>query len=193
MASNTYRGIHTSLYGALPVETIKDIERAIWFKMTGRANDARAIFQHELKPFMRLPVVIIEYADLEHEGGRWGTAWRILDAGLADAKESRKDLDAPEYRLIALTRAMLGTRHRGDLASSALEVERTQRWLCNVPITEYTDIQVCLLFHSIRETCSNIGARQAAFDDTSYRTCLRRYTQPTRTPKRNIYQFLTMT
>jgi hypothetical protein len=124
------------------MEAIRNIERAIWLKMIGQVNAARAIFNHELKPFMRFPLFTIELADLEHESGRWGKAWRILDSGLAYAIETGEDLDAPEYRLMALTRAMLGTRHRGDLASSALEVERTQRWLCDVPVTEYTDIQV---------------------------------------------------
>jgi hypothetical protein len=142
MACHKHRGVHTSLYRSLPVETIPNIERAIWLKTIGQVNAARAIFNHELKPFMKFPLITIELADLEHESGRWGKAWRILNSGLAYAKETEKDLDAPEYRLMALTRAMLGTRHRGDLASSALEVERTQSWLCNVPVTEYTDIQV---------------------------------------------------
>ena len=142
MASHKHWGIHTSLYRSLPVETIPNIERAIWLKMIGQVNAARAIFSYELKPFMRFPLFTIELADLEQEYGRWGKAWRILDSGLTYAKETGEDIDAPEYRLMALTRAMLGTHHRGDLASSALEVERTQRWLCNVPVTEYTDIQV---------------------------------------------------
>lgn len=166
MASQKYRGIHASLYSSLPVEIIPDIERAIWLKMIGQVKAARAIFDHELEPFLKVPLVTIELADLEHESGRWGKAWRILDSALAYAKKIEKDLDAPEYRLMALTRAMLGTRHQGDLASSALEVERTQSWLCNIRVTEYTDIQVRFLFHIASERFSDIGIRLAAYVDT---------------------------
>ncbi|KAK8121604.1 hypothetical protein PG984_010274 [Apiospora sp. TS-2023a] len=137
-----YRGIHTSLYHTLPADAIQHLEKAIWLKIIGRTTEARAIYQNELSPFENVPVVIVELEDLVHEAGRWGEAWRILNKGLAHAEESNQDLDRSEYRLMALTRAMLGTRHRGDIESSAREVARTQRWLQGVPIVDYTDIQL---------------------------------------------------
>jgi hypothetical protein len=137
-----HRGIHTSLYSSLPQEAVQFLEKAIWFKMVGRTDDARAIFGDELKRFEKTPVVAIEHAELELEAGKWGRAWRILDSRLIDLKKSHEDLDRPEHRLILLTWAMLGTRHRGDLAPSAREIERTQVWLGNVPVSDYSDIQV---------------------------------------------------
>ncbi|KAF9771277.1 hypothetical protein IL306_011091 [Fusarium sp. DS 682] len=137
-----YWGIHTSLYSSLPPEAIKQLERAIWLKISGRAEEARAIYYNELKSFATVPVVAIEHADLELEAGKWGRAWKILDSGLAQLHEADKDLDAPEHRLMALTWAMLGTRHRGDVTSSAREIERTQHWLAEVPVADYTDIQI---------------------------------------------------
>jgi hypothetical protein len=110
--------------------------------MVGRTDDARAIFGNELKRFERTTVVAIEHAELELEAGKWGRAWRILDSRLIDLKKSHEDLDSSQHRLILLTWAMLGTRHRGDLASSAREIERTQVWLGNVPVSDYSDIQV---------------------------------------------------
>ena len=110
--------------------------------MVGRTDDARAIFGDELKRFEKTPVVAIEHAELELEAGKWGRAWRILDSRLIDLKKFHEDLDSPEHRLILLTWAMLGTRHRGDLASSAREIERTQVWLGNVPVSDYSDVQV---------------------------------------------------
>ncbi|KAK7961635.1 uncharacterized protein PG986_002460 [Apiospora aurea] len=166
MEPSMYRGIHASLYEALPTEATQHIEKAIWLKTIGRTNEARAIYQNELGSFIDVPVVIIERADLEHEASRWGEAWRILDKGLADVKESNQDLDRPEYRLMALTRAMLGTRHRGDLESSANEVARTQSWLRDVPIGDYTDVQascirryvICYLFTRIYSAYENSDA-----------------------------------
>ncbi|KAK8073072.1 hypothetical protein PG996_006420 [Apiospora saccharicola] len=158
-----YRGIHTSLYHTLPADAIQHLERAIWLKIIGRTTEAREIYQNELRPFENTPVVIVELADLVHEAGRWGESWRILNKGLDHAEESDQDLDRPEYRLMALTLAMLGTRHRGDIESSAREVARTQRWLQSVPIADYTDIQascirryvICYLFTKLYSAYEN--------------------------------------
>lgn len=147
-----FRGLYTSLYRSLSAEAIQDVERAIWFKMSGRADDGRAIFDHELKAYRNFPVVIIEHADLEFETGRWGAAWKILDTKLRELKEANVDLDLPEHRLMALMWAMLGTRHRGDLSSAIHEIERTQVWLRGVPVANYTDVQVWLVF--LRRSCS---------------------------------------
>ncbi|KAI1017296.1 hypothetical protein LB505_001904 [Fusarium chuoi] len=136
-----YWGIYTSLYSSLPPEAVKQLERAIWLKMSGLANEARAIFDNELGSFAAVPVVAIEHADLELEAGRWGRAWQILDSKLSQLRETKEDLESPEHRLMALTWAMLGTRHRGDVTSPAIEIERTQHWLAGVPVEEYTDIQ----------------------------------------------------
>ncbi|KAF5724400.1 hypothetical protein FMUND_857 [Fusarium mundagurra] len=136
-----YWGIYTSLYSSLPPEAVKQLERAIWLKMSGLANEARAIFDNELRSFAAVPVVAIEHADLELEAGKWGRAWRILDSELLKLREAKEDLESPEHRLMALTWAMLGTRHRGDVTSSAIEIERTQHWLAGVPVADYTDIQ----------------------------------------------------
>lgn len=150
MASQTettqlfYRGVNTSLYSTLPTEAVLDIERAIWLKTTGQTKVAREVFENELQPLQHLPIVTIEYADFEIESGRWGKAWRILDAALKRLKAIKADLDLPEYRLMALTWVMLGVRHRGDIYSSAEQIERTRRWLWDVPVAEYTDVMVSL-------------------------------------------------
>ncbi|KAH8178995.1 CHAT domain-containing protein [Sarocladium implicatum] len=139
--SPPYWGIHTSLYGSLPTTAVQDLERAIWLKIAGRSKEAQGIFENELAPYAAVPVVTIEHADFELEAGKWGRAWRILDSRLAQLREAREDLETAEHRLMALTCAMLGTRHRGDVTSSAREIERTQSWLSEVPVTDYTDIQ----------------------------------------------------
>ncbi|KAF5634591.1 hypothetical protein F52700_5784 [Fusarium sp. NRRL 52700] len=139
--SSHYWGIYTSLYSSLPPEAVKQLERAIWLKMSGLANEARAIFNNELRPFSAVPVVAIEHADLELEAGKWGRAWSILNSEILKLPEPKEDLQSAEHRLMLLTWAMLGTRHRGDVKSSAIEIERTQHWLARVPVADYTDIQ----------------------------------------------------
>lgn len=147
--SPTYWGIHTSLYSSLPPEAVQLLEQAIWLKIAGRAAEARATFEDALKPFAAVPVVAIEHADFELESGKWGRAWRILDSRLTELRDANEDLDTPEHRLMALTWAMLGTRHRGDISSSAKEIERTQHWLAEVHVADYTDIQVRHLYLSL--------------------------------------------
>ncbi|RBR23103.1 uncharacterized protein FIESC28_04098 [Fusarium coffeatum] len=148
--SPPYWGIHTSLYSSLPPEAISQLERAIWLKISGLAGEARTTFENELKPFAKVPVVVIEHADFELEAGKWGRAWRILNSRLAQLRDANENLEAPEHRLMALTWAMLGTRHRGDVQSSAQEIERTQHWLAEVPVADYTDIQAsCIRRYTI--------------------------------------------
>jgi hypothetical protein len=142
MSSSFYRGIYTSLYIELPKDAIQHIERAIWLRMTGNFDTARAIFDNELKPFGNVAIIAIEYTDLELDACRWGQGWRILDTALKYLNDTGANLDLPEHRLMAITRAMIGVRHRGDVDSSALEIERTKQWLHDVPVAEYTDIQV---------------------------------------------------
>jgi hypothetical protein len=91
-----YWGIHTSLYSSLPPEAVQQLERAIWLKIAGLAEEARTTFENELKPFARVPVVAIEHADLEFEAGKWGRAWRILDSRLAQLRDANEDGRQPE-------------------------------------------------------------------------------------------------
>jgi len=65
-----HRGIHTSLYSSLPQEAVQFLEKAIWFKMVGRTDDARAIFGDELKRFERTAVVAIEHAEQQNWSSR---------------------------------------------------------------------------------------------------------------------------
>jgi hypothetical protein len=131
------------------------MERAIWLKMTGKTEAAREIFYNELKPLETVPVVAIEHADLELESFRWGRAWRILDSALQRLKVANADLDRPEHRLMAIARAMLGIRHRGDLKSSIVEIERTMQWLRDVPVADYTDVQVGHIIFSVETRLAN--------------------------------------
>jgi hypothetical protein len=140
--TSEYRGVNTSLYTSLPDLAVQHIEQALLLKVTGQVFSARAVFTRELKAFKNVPIVAIEHADLELEAGRWGAAWEILNSARDHFKKVRANLDLPEHRLIALTWVMLGVRHQGDLDSAAQELERTRQWLWELPISEYTDIQV---------------------------------------------------
>jgi hypothetical protein len=142
--SSEYRGVNTSLYTSLPEYAVMHIEQVLLLKVTGQVFSARAIFAEQLRPFKNIPIVAIEHADLELEAGRWGAAWKILDSARDHFKNVGADFDLPEQRLIALTWVMLGVRHRGDLDSAIRELERTRQWLWELPVSEYTDIQVWL-------------------------------------------------
>ena len=53
-----YWGIYTSLYSSLPAEAVKQLERAIWLKMSGLTNEARAIFDNESVVISKLTLII---------------------------------------------------------------------------------------------------------------------------------------
>lgn len=134
-------GLHTSLYAQYPPDVARHVENAIWLKISGQSAAARLLYNHELSFYWNEPLIAIERADLELECGRWGRAWRILDAALTNSRAVKADLDLPEYRLLSLARAMFGIRHRGDVGCVPAELERTWKWLETVPPSAYTDLQ----------------------------------------------------
>ncbi|KAF2679725.1 hypothetical protein K458DRAFT_490373 [Lentithecium fluviatile CBS 122367] len=152
-----YHGVYTSLYTVLSAEHVHQLEKAIWLKKTGQRDAARTIFANDLAPVNNIPVVIIEQADLEIEAGRWGRAWRLLDSALKELADVHADLDLPQHRLMMMTREMLGIRHRGDHDSAAREIERMRQWLCDLPATEYTDVQTsCISRYVIANMLSRL-------------------------------------
>jgi hypothetical protein len=165
-ATLPYHGVYTSLYESLSGDTVQLLEKSIWLKIIGQPDAARQMFNEELKPFHTEAVVVLEHADLELEYGRWGKAWRILDTALEDLRNTGTTLDLPEHRLMVLTWAMLGIRHRGCVDPVPIELERTRLWLEQVPVAEYTDIQVSFIL-TIRAKLSNLRGRWGASADTS--------------------------
>ncbi|KXJ85539.1 CHAT domain-domain-containing protein [Microdochium bolleyi] len=160
MACPGYRGVYTSLYASLSPEAIQAVEKVIWCRMVGQFEIGRHVLSHELKAFSASPVVVIEHGDLEIEAGRWGKAYRVLDAGLKSLEKVDYESDSAAYRLMALTRAMLGIRHRGDADSAIMEIERTLQWLEDVPVATYSDIQVsCIRRYVILYLFAKLSAK----------------------------------
>jgi hypothetical protein len=132
---SSFRGLYTSLYDSLPVDAIRYIERAIWYKMSGQGDDARAIFDRELKAYRSFSVVVIERADLELETGRWGAAWRILDSaqflsGIPDAKISYYDEAAQCQR---------------DFITGRKSIEELSKWFGTKPMLNSTASKTSLV------------------------------------------------
>ncbi|KAF1991487.1 hypothetical protein K402DRAFT_388885 [Aulographum hederae CBS 113979] len=136
--SPKYLGPNTSLYNTISTDTVRLLEKAIALKRIGSYNEAQAIF-NELQPVHTTPVVLIEHADLLLEMGRWGKVCRLLDQPLKDLEHIS---ESAEYRLLYLMWAACCIRCRGNLKPAIKEVQRTKEWLWDVPIAEYTDIQV---------------------------------------------------
>lgn len=73
-----------------------------------------------------------------------GNLFRLLDEALLHASEEKWDLEKPEFRLMALTRAFAAYFHKGVCEPSVMEIARAQAWLKDADVTEYTDIQMCI-------------------------------------------------
>lgn len=139
-----YLGVCTSLYHSLSPESIVLLERALWLKKIGKYQDAVAIFQDDLSSVRDIPVVLIEWSNLYLEHGRYGELYRLLERPLQEQAQDQAVLDQPEWRLLALQRVLVETRHKGILEPAMAELERTKKWLWDLPVSDYSDIQVSL-------------------------------------------------
>ncbi|MCJ1282851.1 hypothetical protein MMC26_002177 [Xylographa opegraphella] len=139
-----YYGLNTSLYYSIDTNAIQHLEQAIVLTERGAYTEAQCIFDEALA-FERLtPVVILARAELALKQLKVGLLYRLLDEALGRASESLQDgtLDMAEYRLMGLMRAFGALLHKGIIDPALDEIHRAQRWLQDLPVSEYTDIQV---------------------------------------------------
>ena len=139
-----YRSLVSSLYSSLDAEVIHLVERAIWLNKTGHYEEALAIFNEDLASshLKEIPAVLVEKSNLFLDRGKYGEVYRLLEGPLRDKNHDRDKLDRPEWRLLALNWVIVMTRHKGILEPALAELERTSLWLRDVPVAEYSDIQV---------------------------------------------------
>ena len=164
-------GLCTSLYSSLDAKVVELLERAIWFKKTGRYQDALSVFKHELAFVKNSPVVLIEWSNLYLEHARYGELYRLLEKPLLERGPGQDGLDRPEWRLLALHWKIVMTRHKGILGPAVAELERTRDWLWDLPVAEYSDIHVSahLFISDVIDQCI---IRRSVCPDTTCYWCL---------------------
>ncbi|KAF8247121.1 hypothetical protein K440DRAFT_661607 [Wilcoxina mikolae CBS 423.85] len=139
-----YFGVNTSLYSALDSEAIELLEKAIYFTRLCFYDEAQRIFEDKLAAFKHIPVVIIEWAELYLQQFRLHDVIGILENGLEAAQNRHidTDFDSSEYRLMRLLLGFCEISGKGRLERALQEIDRTADWLANLPVGEYSDIQV---------------------------------------------------
>lgn len=140
-----YTGINTSLYATLSAESTIHLEHASLLTDHGRVEEAQQIYDGALLAQRLHPAVVLGRADLTLKQFKMGALFRITDEALRDASMQGSELNMPEFRLMALMRAFAAYSHRGVCGPALTEISRAQSWLKDVPVTEYTDIQVRIL------------------------------------------------
>ena len=137
-----YFGLNTSLYSSLDDCSIERLETAIVLTDRGAYDEAQRIFDGDLLPLKMLPVVVLGRAELEFKQYKVGRVFRTLDKALTHASKRGADLERAEFRLMSLTRAFAAFSHEGDYKPALEEIHKAHAWLKDVPVTDYTDIQV---------------------------------------------------
>ena len=140
-----YQGINTSLYHTLDAASIQHLEHAVVLTDLGAYSEAQCLFDKELR-FCRLnPVVVLARAELVLRQLKYGLLFRILEEALVTAESDCLDIDRAEFRLMYLLRGFAILSHRGIKDPPLEEIHRAKEWLKNVPVAEYTDIQVSIV------------------------------------------------
>lgn len=139
-----WRGCLTSLYDGLNPEDVKHLESAILHREVGDFSASLDIFDTLLAPGLHIPVVALEHSSTFLKQGRLEAADKALQASWLLAQGDPDRLTRPEYRLMKLVRAVLHHWTIGTLTDMLEAIRETRQWLAEVPVDEYTDVQVCL-------------------------------------------------
>lgn len=137
-------GRYSSLYSGLKQEVVHDIELASFLFRIGYCEEAHAIFETRLQDVQHLPLVTLEWANGYLQQWRFGKLTEVLERGLqlAAMNDERFDLDRQEYRLMRLFLGFSEITSRGKLGRALQEIDLVRTWLADVPVSEYSDIQV---------------------------------------------------
>ena len=154
-----YTGVNTSLYPTLEAQSVMSIEEATAFIDYGQYREAQNIYDKALLPQRLIPVVVLGRAELALKQNKMGELFRICDEGLRNASRQNLDLDAAAFRLMAILRAFAAYSHKGVCEPAVAEISRAQDWLKDIPVTEYSDLQVCIPTreYSIKTLISLLG------------------------------------
>ncbi|KAJ4354321.1 uncharacterized protein N0V89_006056 [Didymosphaeria variabile] len=132
-----------SLYHTIKQEYVDHLELAIWTSKIGTYRDALEIFNNCLSPVIEVPVVLIELSYLHYQNFRYKDLCNLLELRLERWKQDDPTkLDEPEWRLLALIYSVGANRCRGWMEPGVIELRRTQQWLVELPISEYTELHV---------------------------------------------------
>lgn len=137
-----YLGLSTSLYPSIAEKHVAIIEEAIQARNEGQASKAIAAYENDLMCISHLPIYLIEYSKLLMDYGLYGQVYRLLDKPIRELEGQSDVLDLPEWRLLAMNRAIVMVQHTGILDPGVAELSRNVKWLANVAVSDYTDIQV---------------------------------------------------
>ena len=139
-----YHGINTSLYSTLDLASVRFLERAVILTDLGSYTEAQCLFDRQLYSCRLTPVVVLARAELALRQLKYGLLFRILDEALAEVENNGLDVNKAEFRLMYLLRAFAILSHKGIKEPPLDEIFRAKEWLKDIPVTEYTDIQVSI-------------------------------------------------
>jgi hypothetical protein len=142
LGSCRYFGVNTSLYHTLPPNLVAALERAIYATSIGDYATAHSIFMGELSNFANVPVVAIERAELALLQGRHKDICETLDQALAYLSSQQLNIDLPSCRLMSIFHALAAISCKGTLEPAKHEIRRVREWLADIPVNQYTDVQV---------------------------------------------------
>ncbi|KAF2469213.1 uncharacterized protein BDR25DRAFT_394540 [Lindgomyces ingoldianus] len=138
-----YNGMLTSLYNTIPPLAVDHLEQAIWTNRTGRYADAVSIFITHLHPYLDTPVVLEGLANLHFSNFRYRDLCELLEPRLERHRlENPAKLDEPEWRLLTLIYSVGANRCRGNMEPAIRELRRTQQWLKDLSVSEYSELHV---------------------------------------------------
>ena len=137
-----YVSLH-SLYSNLDERTISDLEKAILYSKVRAFKESALAFDAFQGSQTNLPVIVFErFLDYMNQW-RLYDATRVLENGLAATEGRSADLERSGiYILFRIYLAQMDVFTKGNFTRARNAMLEVKEWLAEIPIEDYTDIQV---------------------------------------------------
>ena len=133
----------TSQLGDLDVATIAQVEEAAMLCHLRDFQAALRIFEGLPTDYLHHPAVVYEHSQVYWLDWSLYKCEKVLEEGITWGKDHT--LDSTKSGIYTLLRVALGRTRamtRGNLTEGRDAMRECSRWLSNVPVEDYTDVQV---------------------------------------------------
>ena len=140
---DSYYGTLPSEYGTLKPEAVSLLEKIILLYGLRSFQKTQALFDNFAAEEKYHPVVVFEHALMHLKQWTFLDGAEVLEEALSWAQANVKGFEKPGiYTLLRIFQGIMDSLTKGDFTKGRDSMREVRRWLIDVPLSKYTDVQV---------------------------------------------------